>query len=107
MPGKTYIPRTTLAAGSNRVNSNFANKLEHNPVVKGMLANIAKLKLEKEDLKNTNQKLVDANNGLLDTLKSNDANLPQEIDVSLNYYHILADNNTVYTYGLSGEITEA
>ena len=25
MPGKTYIPRTTLAAGSNRINSNFAN----------------------------------------------------------------------------------
>ena len=27
MPGKTYIPRTTLAAGSNRVNSNYANKI--------------------------------------------------------------------------------
>lgn len=58
MPGKTYIPRTTLAAGSNRVNSNFANKLEYNPTVKGMLANIAKLESEKRALINSNNSLI-------------------------------------------------
>lgn len=107
MPGKTYIPRTTLAAGSNRINSNFANKLDYNPVVRGMLANIARLEREKEDLKNTNLKLVQANNGILDTLKSTDALLPDAIDPSLNYYHIVENVDNDYTYGISGEIVVA
>ena len=58
MPGKTYIPRTTLAAGSNRTNSNFANKLDYNPVVRGMLANIARLEREKQALINSNNNLI-------------------------------------------------
>ena len=93
MPGKTYIPRTTLAAGSNRVNANFANKLEYNPVVKGMLANIAKLESEKNALIAANNNLI---NHLVDSSLNNlssvtlpDANFRNINDASLNSFRIL------------------
>jgi hypothetical protein len=93
MPGKTYIPRTTLAAGSNRVNSNFANKLEHNPVVKGMLANIARLESEKNALIAANNNLI---NHLVDSSLSDlsgvtlpNANFTNINDASLNSFKIL------------------
>lgn len=82
MPGKTYIPRTTLAAGSNRINSNFANKLDHNPVVRGMLANIERLEREK-------QELIDSNNNLIQHLVDSSLNEITGInDTSLNSFRI-------------------
>ena len=58
MPGKTYIPRTTMAAGSNRINANFANKLEYNPVVKAMRSKITSLETARASLIHTNNQLV-------------------------------------------------
>jgi hypothetical protein len=93
MPGKTYIPRTTLAAGSNRVNSNFANKLEYNPTVKGMLANIAKLESEKQKLINSNNNLikhlVDSSLNDLSNVTLPNVNFTSINDISLNSFRIL------------------
>ena len=92
MPGKTYIPRTTLAAGSNRINSNFANKLDYNPVVRGMLANIARLEREKQALINSNnnliQHLVDSSLSDLSNAVTN-PNFTNINDTTLNSFRIL------------------
>lgn len=91
MPGKTYIPRTTLAAGSNRVNSNFANKLDNNPVVKKMLENIAKLEREKNALIAANNNLI---KHLVDSSLSDLSGVLRDIsftninDTSLNSFKI-------------------
>lgn len=65
MPGKTKIPRTTMAAGSNRINSNFANKLDYNPVVKAMRSRIDSLAAENADLVIARTTLIAANNKLV------------------------------------------
>ena len=85
MPGKTYIPRTTMSAGSNRINSNFANKLHYNPVVKAMRSRIDDLEKAKNSLIITNNNLV---NKLTD-ICNNDA-----FDASMADLHI---DNLVYT----------
>jgi len=91
MPGKTYIPRTTLAAGSNRVNSNYANKLHHDPVVKKMLANI-------NSLETARTSLIIANNNLIQQLVDSNLNASVNIvDASLNDLTILPN------YTISGE----
>lgn len=75
MPGKTYIPRTTMSAGSNRINSNFANKLQYNPVVKAMRSRI-------DSLETARSTLIEVNNQLITDL-SNASSL-DDLDVSLN-----------------------
>lgn len=65
MPGKTYIPRTTMAAGSNRINANFANKLDYNPVVKAMRSRIDSLEVENARLISARTNLIQANNDMV------------------------------------------
>lgn len=73
MPGKTYIPRTTMAAGSNRINANFANKLDYNPVVKAMRSRIVELETARTSL-------IEANNAGYIDLSNNNAF--QQADIS-------------------------
>lgn len=87
MPGKTKIPRTTMAAGSNRINSNFANKLDYNPVVKAMRTRIDSL----EKAKNS---LIITNNNLVNKLNISDICNNPAFDASMADLHI---NNLVYT----------
>ena len=80
MPGKTYIPRTTMAAGSNRINSNFANKLDYNPVVKAMRSRIDSLAAENARLVTARTSLIDANNKLV--IDISDATTFADVDIS-------------------------
>ena len=89
MPGKTKIPRTTMAAGSNRINSNFANKLDYNPVVKAMRSRIDSLEKAKNSLIITNNNLVNKLN-ISDICNNNPA-----FDASMADLHIM--NNSIYT----------
>ena len=83
MPGKTYIPRTTLAAGSNRINANFANNLEHNPVVKAMRSRIVELEAAKLKLETARTSLISANNaGFTDLSNSSAFTTDQQADIS-------------------------
>lgn len=76
MPGKTYIPRTTMAAGSNRINANFANKLDYNPVVKAMRSRIVELETARTSL-------IEANNaGYIDLSNSLGFTNTQRVDMS-------------------------
>jgi len=75
MPGKTYIPRTTLSAGSNRINSNFANNLDHNPVVKAMKSRIVELEAARKSL-------IFTNNELLEVLNQAGGNAIEDISLS-------------------------
>ena len=88
MPGKTYIPRTTMAAGSNRINSNFANKLHYNPVVKAMRSRI-------DDLEKAKNSLIITNNNLVNKLNISDICNNTDFDASMADLHII--NNSVYT----------
>ena len=91
MPGKTYIPRTTLAAGSNRVNSNFANNIYYNPVVTGMRRKIT-------ELENAKSTLITVNNALVNKLSTSDiCGNDTAFDASLNDLTILPN------YTISGE----
>ena len=88
MPGKTYIPRTTLAAGSNRINSNFANKLEYNPVVKAMRSRI-------DNLERAKSTLITVNNELVNKLSISDICGNTSFDASLNDLTILTPSYTI------------
>lgn len=84
MPGKTKIPRTTMAAGSNRINSNFANKLDYNPVVKAMRSRIDSLAAENARLVTARTSLIEANNrGYIDLSNNSNAfTTDQQLDIS-------------------------
>jgi len=91
MPGKTKIPRTTMAAGSNRINSNFANKLDYNPVVKAMRSRIDSLAAENANLVIARTTLIEANNKLVINISG--ANTFPEVDISN-----LTINTTKFTF---------
>ena len=91
MPGKTYIPRTTLAAGSNRVNSNYANKLEFNPVVTKMTKRI-------NELETARTSLITVNNELVNLLSISDICGNNDFNTSLT------DLNILPNYTISGDL---